>query len=177
MAIKTYTNQKYGFTKPYRDNLNKMNTTISKVNDLQKNEVNNLYNKEIARLNDTKEKYINSGNNISKTMLAQPTEYKNPNSIMNQTVGNRVFKGLNNKLSESSNINLMNNARAMSEQALNTTSTIIKGIEQDMQIAKATRDIDLAQSAKQKFDLMYDNFYQVNEAYLSNRELLQDLEG
>lgn len=174
--MKMYTDQKYGFSKPFRDNLSRANNTVKQVNTLQKNEINNLYKKEIARLNKVKASYIKTGKNIQNNMMKEPENYTNRNSTMNQLTGNRVFKGLNNKLSETSNIGLMNTARAMSDQALGTTSTILKGIEQDMATAKATRDINLAQSTKQKFDLMYDNFYQINEAYLSNRELLKELE-
>ena len=174
--MKTYTKQKYGFSKPYRDNLNRMEDTLNSTEKFKSNTINNIYNNEIQKLNKVKNDVIQQGQQKSNAIFSQPQDYTDTNSIINSTTNNRTFKGLGGKISESSGISLMNTAKSMSNQAMDTTSTILRGIEQDMATAKATRDVNLAQSAKQKFDLLYDNFYQINEAYLSNRELLQKLE-
>ena len=176
MPIKTYTNQKYGFTKPYIDNLNRMENTLNDTAKFKTNKINNLYNQEIQKLNKVKNDVVQTGQQRSKAIFEQPKDYTDTSSIINTTTNNKMFKGLGGKISESSGISLMNTARSISNQAMDTTATILRGIDNDMATAKANRDINLAQSAKQKFDLLYDNFYQINEAYLSNRELLQKLE-
>jgi len=176
MALRTYTKQKYGLTKPYRDNLNKMATGLEKNESLVSNYANNLYNNEVNRMNKVKQEYQNIGSQRSSDALTQPSQVTNSSSNMNQINDNRGFKGLGGKLSETSSINLMNTARNVSEQALGTTATILQGIDKDMAVAKATNNIALANATKQRFDLLYDNFYQINQNYLSYRDFLKEME-
>ena len=57
MALRTYTKQKYGLTKPYRDNLNKMEKGLTKNESLISDYANNLYNNEVNRMNKVKQEY------------------------------------------------------------------------------------------------------------------------
>lgn len=174
--MKTYTKQKYGLTKPYRDNLNKMETGLNANQGLATNYANNLYNNEVKQANKLKQTYQNIGNQRVADAVNVPKQITDSSSNMNQINSNRGFKGLGGQLSETSAINLMNTARNVSEQALGTTSTILQGIDRDMAQAKATNNIALANATKQKFDLLYDNFYQINQNYLSYRDFLKEME-
>jgi len=174
--VKTYTNQKYGFTKKYRDNLNQMDKTLNKTQSYKANEINNMYNNEINKLTQQKQDALQTGNLKSEVAMEQPKQITDSNSTMNRTIAQNTFKGLGGKLSETSNTALLNSAQNVSSQALGTTATIMQEIDDDMTKAKATRDVNLAEASKQKFDLIYDNFYKINEMYIANRELLQDIE-
>lgn len=174
--MRTYTNQKYGLTGPYRDELNRMDQTLGKTVTQQQKEINNLYNKEISKLTQMKNDVINQGNKNVQNAGNQIKQTNNLNSTQNRTIAQNTFRGLGGKLSESSNLSLLNTAQNVATQSMGTTNEVLKQIDNDMAKAKATYDIDLANANKEKFDLIYDNFYKINEMYISNRELLSELE-